>query len=496
MPITWLCAFVLSLPPAPAASDNVPSVLVSGKKTTLEDLAKGFEKKHALEDADRNEEGARRMLERDYLHFTFGAFDLHYPITFLADAKRGRELNDIATVIVKMQHRWTEWVGTETALKTETRTAAEALTKWLKSWKPADLAKALDQNPTVRDPLVLLKADPSVAQATTALAEVVSGGKYLAAPRASPLRIPVVLAPTRAEFVTLASYLGTLSDSNRSVFWVNSMPSWSDLRWGDLTVLALEFALPSREGVDIAKAYDMNEREATGMQQNVTFKLFAPLLAHDLGKHLDPNLQQGLITNLVIDLLGENNVTLGTGAATSAYQRFVPGGRSSGGKLKKKSAEGRFRDDKGKDHFIAVLKDFFSDSASQRLKAKKEGPPDDRILFAIYAHDDRDPVMLEAPFLQPATQPAVSAPFEDDYKEFMRSYQSAFVFWLQTKAVMQASTPEALLQSLLKAASATPEGETFPFAAKVQEIYGIPWTAADPKADSLEARFLRWLLKP
>src|SRR5262249_22139536 len=158
MLITLLCAFVL-------AADSSPSVLVAGKKVSLEDLAKTFEKKHGLEEADRSEDGARRMLSRDYVHLALGLFDLHYPASFIGDAKRGRELNDIATTIVKMQQRWMEWLGAENTMKVETRTSAEALTRWLKGWKPADLARAIDQSPTDRDPLVLLKADPATVQA-------------------------------------------------------------------------------------------------------------------------------------------------------------------------------------------------------------------------------------------------------------------------------------------------------------------------------------------
>ncbi|MFO0983837.1 MAG: hypothetical protein U1E76_19275 [Planctomycetota bacterium] len=274
------------------------------------------------------------------------------------------------------------------------------------------------------------------------------------------------------------------------------MPTWSDLRWGDLTVLALEYAASGHDGVDISKGVDMNEREPTGMLQNVAHKLMTSLAAHDLGKNVDATLQQALVTNMVIELLGENNVTLGAGNATTSYQRFVPGGRSSGGKLPKHSAEGRFREDKGKDHFVGILKEFFAESAAQR--AKQKPPPEaDHIVFALYARDDNDPHFIDAPFLEPSLSKRSLPPAQElDYAEFLRAYGSAFAHWLQDKAVIQSNSPAALLQSLLGAASSTPEGQAFPFAQKVQEIYGIPWSSTDLKADSLEGRFLRWLTKP
>lgn len=497
MMILLLCACLVGGKENPKPADTGgAAVLVSGKKVGLDELAKNFEKKHGLTEADRSEDGAHRMLDKDYVNLTLGVFDLRYPIAALGDAKRAHDLNDIALLLIKMQQRWVEWLGADAATKTDAGAAADALTRWLKTVKPPELAKATEKSPTERDPLVLLKADPALMKSEGTFESLMRKGKYLSAPRATPLEIPVVISPNRSDFVHLASYLGSLSNQNRATFWVDSMPSWSDLRWGDMTVLALEFALPTKEGVDITKGLDMNEREPTGLLQNVCFKLMTTLAAKDLGKSLDPTLHQALITNLVIDVVGENNVTIGAGASTAAYSRFVPGGKSSGGKLAKRSAEGRFRDSKGKDHFVGTLKDFFAESETQRLKAHAVAPGDDGIAIALYAHDDRDPHFLDAPFLDSNTKRAIPPPYEDDSKEFLRAYGSAFLFWLQTKAVVQSNTPEAMLGSLMKGATVAAGGEPFAFEAKVKEIYGVPWSAPDLKTDSLEGRFLRWLTKP
>jgi hypothetical protein len=82
----------------------------------------------------------------------------------------------------------------------------------------------------------------------------------------------------------------------------------------------------------------------------------------------------------------------------------------------------------------------------------------------------------------------VPANLQNDYLEMQRAYKAAFAFWLQTKATGASgeASSASLFAKLLTSAGTD---------ADVGAIYGVPLTAADASADSLEMRFLRWLAK-
>jgi hypothetical protein len=232
---------------------------------------------------------------------------------------------------------------------------------------------------------------------------------------------------------------------------------------------------------------DMNEHEPRGQLQHVAQKLSELIVRRCLAPKMDPELLDGLATNLVIDIYGENGSRgsgSGAGTGVGSYSHFVPGGRSSGGQLPRKSAETRFRSSHGRDHFLPILRACQRTGGDIAAKNKK-GAKGDVIFFALEDALGGPPPLAQAPLFgegRPVQEIPESA--KQDYLDFLRAYHSAFSFWLQTKATGTdpAATPVALFAKYIGGAGATAE-----------EVYGVPLSNKDLGADCLEMRFLKWL---
>jgi hypothetical protein len=251
-------------------------------------------------------------------------------------------------------------------------------------------------------------------------------------------------------------------------------------------VLALEYGVSGQP--DWTKGADMNARNEHGQLEHVAQKVSELLLEYYLVDRPDPWVMAGLSTNLVIELFGENNTRgsgSGGGSMVSGQSKFVPGGNANGGQLRRRSAEGRFRQSKGRDHFVPVLRVCQRQGADAAAKQKR-GTRADISFFALLEAIGGDiPPLVQAPFLgKDCGVKEIPEGAKQDYFDFARAYQSAFAYWLQTKALGAdaGADPGALFLKLVGHAGVSAE-----------DVYGVPVSVKDLGSDCLELRFLKWL---
>jgi hypothetical protein len=168
---------------------------------------------------------------------------------------------------------------------------------------------------------------------------------------------------------------------------------------------------------------------------------------------------------------------------------FVPGGASQGGLLPPNSADNVWRSTAGADWFVKPLKD------SQRVASKDATMGKEKTsTFEITADDKVKRHFVRAPFLGAAAAAKELPPSEflSDYLEFFRAYKSCYVHWmLEEGAGKSGKVSHAKLAELLRTVAAEAGSATFD--ELVARGYGAPFSAPDPKPESLEWNFLLWL---
>jgi hypothetical protein len=440
-------------------------------------LADSFRQAHGI-DSSGDRAALEEVLGKDYVALQVGFFDVRYPASFLTDQKRAADLIDCTATLLDLQDHWLAWLGSEP--KSDERNDARALQKWVRAWKPAAFGSALAKSGSERRLLKLMGASADLVAASGRLVERMRGSEGKA--------MQLVLAPTRMEFLGLASFVGSFDDSNRKLLWVETLPVWTEFRLNETQVLALEYGAAWKPGVDLSKGVDMDGREENGLLQHVSQKATELLLRHELGTKVDQGVLAGLAINMVVELFGENNARAGgsgAGNATSAQSKFIAGGKSQGGQLARRNADTRFRESKGRDHFVSILRSCQRQGTDLAAKSDKSarGAVD---CFALI-EGASTPFVVHAPFLGGAVASQdVPANLQNDFLELQRAYKAAFAFWLQTKATGSGADTASSMFARFLAGAMTGTGLT--------EIYGVP-LSADLSTDSLELRFLKWLAK-
>ncbi|MFO0984923.1 MAG: hypothetical protein U1E76_24875 [Planctomycetota bacterium] len=451
----------------------------------FEKLAQTFREKHAVT-KNASDDVLQDVIARDYASLELGLFELCHPAAPLVDAKQAKDLLDIAAAILDLQREWLVWVNA--GARSETEQHCVALGRWLRALKPGALAAAAVQTAGDRDLLVALKADAATLADAAALRAALVTGSCIGLDRKDARPVRLVLEPTRADFLCLASFVGTFDDAARELLWVDSLPVWTEFRRNSIQVLALEYGVTPTGKDDLFRGTDMNGREGKGLLQHVTQKAADLLLREYHGASLDPSLELGLAINMVIELYGENNARAGgsgSGSMTSQYSKFVAGGKSSGGQLARRNADSRFRESKGRDHFVAALRTSQRQGAELAAKNDKSLRGDCAWFALSESSAAATPTAVRAPFLCDRPDQDVPANLRNDYLEFLRAYKSAFAHWLETKAVPNdptITTADAFARMLRPATN-------------LADVYGAPLSSADPALDTLETRFLKWLAK-
>jgi len=224
------------------------------------------------------------------------------------------------------------------------------------------------------------------------------------------------------------------------------------------------------------------------------------MLRYYYGNAIHTDLAAGLSINMVIELYNENNVRVGGGTQgrkTEAYSQFVPGGNSQGGRLPKKSAETRWRQNKGRRYFLEELR-FVQKEGAQLAARSNSNKVDKKAYFALTSDTgSKEAYLIQAPILSVAIKRGpLPEEYKNDFLEFMRAYRSAFVYWLMThaKSPLLDEASDKLFSRFLLALEASSEFQADKILNSLtQKIYGQP--ISDEKAENagLERQFLDWL---
>ena len=444
-----------------------------------------------------------------YVHGVLGLFDCAYPAAALEEKPRVDELRAILDGLLALQSKWIGWLAQGDVSAAQADVAL--LRKWLAGAKPAPLQKA--KAAPDKDLFALLGATPEQRAASQRLTELLTKKEVLGVAPTKPGPTRLIFAPKRRDFVELAGYAGLLDPAQRPALWVPDMATWTSFWLGWDLVLALEYpAWNDDPGFD--KGVSMNKYDATGVVQHAVQQATQALLWRCYGESDAMHLQQAFALNMAIEVCGEGNVLEGdaghktSGGATAPYERFVPGGSSSGGTLPAIPAGSQdtlstspWRAGRGADHFVEPLRNGQKLAMKQMIKDRPEKMDpvlgrDRTAHFLLTAEDGIARRIVSAPFFGKLASAKPYPPFEFlvDYREFFRVYRTAFFHWLRSAGDPAGAEESAAKCATLMRELATREADKS-FEALVEEVYGLPLTGANSETDSLEWRFLEWVAK-
>jgi len=282
-----------------------------------------------------------------YVRLRCGGFVFWAPRNGLEDKEAATVVHAAFVTAVETQRAWLQWAeadneGLEGALED-----SKTLHKWVRSWAPRRLGRLKKDG---KDLLELLGAKERVLEASARLAAFAESGIRSRAWDGGHGRTGIDLSnvlfvPTRRSLLQHAAWGGLANENQRSVLWNDSMVNRSAVWCGRTQIVGLEDALWP---VNIDKPFlgqGMDEIGEKRLAQHVVDRLATSLL-RDVYYYYGTHFFEGaLATNLVIDVVGRNNIGFVAstewsrpGARTAPYSRFVPGGNPAGGVLPKRRA--------------------------------------------------------------------------------------------------------------------------------------------------------------
>lgn len=451
-----------------------------------EKVAQDFIATHGLRGKAPADVRIDELLAQHYLMGRAGIFEVYFPVAGLES--RAGDLKDCLAALIDAQEHLLEWSKPSGRDQKAVRADLKTVAGWLKGVRPQTLAKAKD--PAGKDLTVILGAPEAVSAASQRLADSFGKGEALGLASDPPVKVRVMLAPTRREFAELVCFVGWWSEEWRPTYWVDSISDWSTCWLDDIQVIALEYAAPGHPPADYSSGEALNKRDPKIMEQQLVqlsvFRVFDAFY----GERIPAAFSTGLAMNLVIDQFGEVNTRIDgdlRGRSAAKREVFVAGGASGGGFLGKNSAETRWREDHGKDRFLRVLRQSQKEGAGLDKDAKTRAA-----VFAIRSDKGGDVHAVKAPFFGAATSPTPPEAFQGDFAEMQRGYRCAFIYWLQNKAAAaDKASREKFAQLLEKLADPALE-----FEAVFPAVYeGAALSDADAGKDCLEGKFLLWLPK-
>ena len=477
---------------------------------SFDELAASFFEKHGVGSVE--ELPMEKLLAEHCIRFRLGAIELFYPLAFVGEKAHTDELPRLSAAMLEMQRHWVAWVASDATVVGESADDFETLAKWIKGLKGSKIAKAADKGG--RDVAEMLEPKEKVTAALEALNGLLCSSDQLKiVPKdGSPQRI--LFAPTRRAFVEGLAYMGLLDPTQKKAHWQPIATEWTTFWIDQDLVMALQY--PAWEpSPDFEKGLDMNKFDKNGLEQHAVQQAANALQWACFGNAGSPFFHQAVAMNLAISVCGELNALEGdgwgygtTGARTQPYERFVPGGNSSGGVLPPMPAaplnglkEGRWRENHGSDYFLACLKNGQRDGGQELGRARPEHlseavRKDKRAHFLIFGTNDSDRYVISAPFFGAGAKkkPYPPADMLIDYREFFRAYKSCFMNWLQFHGAD--GDEEESLQTFGQLMRAKYEdGGERSLEELVEEVYGMPLSADDGTVESLEWRFLDWLAR-
>lgn len=474
-----LACFVVT--PAAFAREDPP-------KIDFEKAAKHFATEHGLPADQPGKYAYADVLAQAFLHVRLGVFDVYFPRA--AVEKRGGELKTLTAALLTAQSGLLDWVKPAGKDQKAQREDLALLQTWVKSWKEAAVAKTGSAK-TV-ELADALAANDAQRAALERLAQTMQRAEPFGAPRATPLSVRLVLLPSRTDFVEFLALLGWLEEKERANYWLDSAADWSQSFYGADQLIGLEYALPNHMPGKYEEGMPMGEDSAGVIQQQVVQLALNSFFDALYETRVPAAFMQGLSMNLVIDLFGEINTRVDGDLRPRITEKrdiFIAGGNKDGGTLQKNSAETRWRQERGKDHWIRLLRAAQRDGEELDRGAKLR-----HASLAVRSDDGGKKAVVHAPFFGAAgaqASPPLAA-FLGDFAEFLRAYKSAFIFWLQTKASgSEKVSREAFARVLVQLADPALQGDfSAVFAAQYDQK---PLSGATADKENLEGQFLMWL---
>jgi hypothetical protein len=413
-----------------------------------------------------------------------GVFEVFVPASTLEDEKDLRSAARAMLALLEAQAGWSEWVGAQG----EDPERAKTLERWLRGLEP----RHFSARRVAGDALELVPAggggvrgairDP-IRDAIEEERHFRRAGPAMGTAREIPA-VPLVIFPERSEFVARIRAAGSAAPELRASAFDDGVETWLEYQAGDVRLLCLEYGVEG-SGRSVAEG---NPSALPQLAAQVGIRSF---LDRAYPASLDPAFRSALANALVIDVYGELDTRIDgdvRARSTEGRSTFVPGGNPSGGALPPVSAQNRWRESLGKDHFVGVLARIQAQSGKKRARAERLAS------FELVSDEGALTGLAQAPFLG-ATAAAPRAELLPDYLEFLRCYGIAFVRWLRLEGAGRDSS--ARFAALLWELGGGSRADDLP--ALLGDLYGQPLSAARLselfKHPTLEGRFLTWLSK-
>lgn len=468
----------------------------------FEKLQRGFQEQRCPRSAGCS---AEEVLARDYLRLRLGAFDVRCPRAWLVKADDGADAIALLAGLTELQGGLLRWLDPAAATTGEAARDLEAVKAWLSGLAPGDLAKAAksDEGDLAR----AVRAPEEVQAALQRLSVSMVDRAVLGVAPQFVECVGLVFVPKRLEFMQWIGSLGAADVEWASQHWNDGASEWTQFWKGPTMFLALEYAPMTGFDPTFVGALPPQKLDKDGLRQHVLNQAARALLFRWFNRLEFAPLERALAANLVIGVSGRIAVLDGegsirsSGGTTAPYSRFVPGGLSEGGVLPPAPAGGldtivnsRWRTGKGADRFVAALRDGQKDGAKAAAKERDNPLRKDKLAHFPIDSDVRGAKWLaHAPFLGPhaSAQAYPEGEFLNDYREFFKSYQTAFFHWLESAAQRADGSPGTPFADFLRILG-TPDYAGGVDAA-LEQAYGLPVSGPDGSVDSLEWRFLAWL---
>jgi hypothetical protein len=479
----------------------------------LQELGEAFLKLHCGRKAEPGSCSLEEIVERDFVHLRLGAFDLAVPAIDLADTDLAENFRAIAVGLLDLQDRFSRWQELPEEVRRILDEDIAKLRAWVGGWTTPTLARLARADS--KDMLTALEVSQDIRDATERLRGTTSGELAQVLAPQWVGGVSIVLCPKRREFMEVMGFLGLDDAEWRAQHWIEGADQWTQVWKGPNLILALEYAPWTEVDPGYHTSMDPKRLDPDGVLQHALNQAARALLFRVLNRDDMEHFTRALSAMLVVETVGKIAVLDGegqirtTGATTMPYERFVPGGLSEGGVLPAipagpldKFAACRWRDSKGQDHFIGVLRSGQKDGAKGAAKDKKnKKSKDKRAHFELAGDDGEATYVVTAPFLSALAteQPYPPPSYLNDYREFFKAYQAGFWYWVRSEAVEgDAALSARRFEEFVKAlAAAGEDGQAVsePLETTVERIYSVPLSGVDGSVDSLEWRFLEWLSK-
>jgi len=482
LPAAFVLATSLALPTFAAPAADLPYEELA--RTFLSELGAG-------DTADASTIDFDAFLQEQFVHGSFGIYDIYFPKNAAADDKSLEKLQEVVLALLDSQGVWLDWLEPASGKQKTTRKDLKTIHAWVKGWKAKSMVRKAEGDE--RELFAMLEASDKIKEAAGRLAASMANGEALGLSREGAQREPLILIPTRKQFVEFAMFCGLAFPADQGGFWHDGTINWTNFYAKNYKVLALEYAAPAQKNGGYAEGMSMDYRSPTGMAQQVVQLAANSMLDNYFGTAVPPSLVGSLSLNLVLAQFGECD-TRADGDLRSrrkeAREVFVPGGQSEGGQLAPDLADSRWRVNRGAGFFVSPLR------RAQKGGAGSAKGKDKFRHFELMLDDESGRATVSGPYLGSAAASTKAPPkdFYTDHMEFLRAYRACFVSWLQTSSIgsekKSAKAFATLLQKL--AASTDPEELESLFA---EAFDGAPLSSTDLDKSDLEGRFLAWLGK-